>query len=67
MTDGWLAASGVPQDIGVGGHGRGGGVVGGGQVVPHRGWQFAEEDAEENCAILVFSCRQQCQHFVEKV
>jgi hypothetical protein len=58
VADGGVAASGVPEDVGVGGHGCGGGVVGGSQVVPHRSRQLAEKDAKENGAIFVLSRRQ---------
>jgi hypothetical protein len=58
VADGGFAALGVPEDVGVGGHGCGGGMVGGSQVVSHRSRQLAEKDAKENGAIFVLSRRQ---------
>jgi hypothetical protein len=49
--DSGLACARIPDGVGVAGHVGGGLVIGGGQVVSHRGGQPQQEQRQEDCVV----------------
>jgi hypothetical protein len=67
VADHGIAASCIPENVGIGGHGGGDVMVGGSQMVSHGGGQLAEENSEEDSPVLVLASRKECKHLIHEM